>query len=105
MGVAQRRPCGESWRPAGGRLERLIYQVFLQGYGSGDCRVSERRPGCFIVEGTPGLRFGWELKGRQRDFDQRRLDAPIGETKGTDSDFGAMALDHIEQIYEGRMQA
>ena len=81
------------------------YQVFLQGYGSGDCRVSERRPGCFIVEGTPGLWFGWELKGRQRDFDQRRLDAPIGETKGTDSDFGAMALDHIEQIYEGRMQA
>lgn len=81
------------------------YQVFLQAYGSGDCRVSERRPGCFIVEGTPGLRFGWELKGRQRDLDQRRLDAPIEQAQGTDSDFGAMALAHIEQIYEGRMQA
>ena len=58
-----------------------------------------------IVEGTPGLRFGWELKGRQRDLDQRRLDAPIEQAQGTDSDFGAMALAHIEQIYEGRMQA
>ena len=81
------------------------YQVFLQKYGNGDCRVSERRPGCFVVEGTPGLRFGWELKGKQRDFDQRRLDAPIGETRGTESDFGAMALAHIESIYDGRMKA
>ena len=34
------------------------YQVFLQKYGQGDCWVSERKPGYFVVEGTPGLSFG-----------------------------------------------
>jgi len=50
------------------------YQVFLQKYGEGDCWVSERKGGCFVVRGTPGLSFGWELKAKQADFDQRRLE-------------------------------
>ena len=81
------------------------YQVFLQAYGAGECRVTERGAGCFIVEGTPGLRFGWELKARQRDFDQRRLDAPIGDARGDGTDYGAMALAHIDNLHSGRMEA
>ena len=52
----------------------LQYQVFLQKYGSGDCYVSERHEGFFIVEGTPGLIFGWEIKARQIDYDQWRFE-------------------------------
>ncbi len=80
------------------------YQVFLQKYGSGDCWVAERRAACFVVEGTPGLPFGWELKARQRDFDQRRLDAPIEAPERSDADFAAMAQAHIDQLHEGRME-
>ena len=81
------------------------YQVFLQKYGGGDCWIAERRAGCFVVQGTPGLAFGWEMKARQRGFDQRRLEKPIEAPERSKADFGAMALAHIEQIHEGRMDA
>lgn len=50
------------------------YQVFLQKYGEGDCWVAERKGSYFLVRGTAGLAFGWELKAKQADYDQRRLD-------------------------------
>lgn len=50
------------------------YQVFLQCYGDGTCYVSERHGGFFIVCGTPGMRFGWELKGGQAGYDGVRLE-------------------------------
>ena len=50
------------------------YQVFLQKYGDGDCWISERKTAYFVVKGTPGLAFGWELKAKQFDFDQLRLE-------------------------------
>ncbi len=81
------------------------YQVFLQGYGPGECRVAERRPGYFVVSGSPGMAFGWEVKARQRDFDQRRLDEPIAEAQDAATDFGEMALEHIENLNRGRMEA
>ena len=81
------------------------YQVFLQQYGSGECWVAERRAACFIVEGAPGLAFGWEIKAKQKDFDQRRLDAPIKTPERTNADFAAMAQAHIDQIHEGRVSA
>ena len=78
------------------------YQVFLQKYGSGDCWVARRGPGCFVVEGTPGLAFGWELKAKQRDFDQRRLDVPIEGAASWETDYGAMAQAHIDKLNSGR---
>lgn len=78
------------------------YQVFLQRYGAGDCWVAERRPGCFIVEGEPGLRFGWEIKAKQRDFDQRRLDTAEQPYTPTETDYGALAAAHINDIRQER---
>lgn len=78
------------------------YQVFLQRYGEGDCFVIERRAGCFVVHGTPGLAFGWELKARQRDYEQTRLDTPeLIYSPGT-VDYGALAQQHIQTIQEAR---
>lgn len=49
------------------------YQVFLQKYGNGDCYVAERNNDGFIVKGTPGIAFGWEIKARQKGYEDCRL--------------------------------
>lgn len=79
------------------------YQVFLQKYGCGDCWVSERRGSCFVVEGTPGLSFGWEIKAKQADFDQRRLDTPMGEYERDETNYGEQALQYLNRLKERRL--
>lgn len=81
------------------------YQVFLQKYGPGECYVAERKPGFFVVSGTPGLAFGWELKAKQADFDQRRIDTPQNVNAGNTTNYGGNAADYIESIMKGRVNA
>ncbi len=50
------------------------YQLFLQSYGKGDCHVAERTSSYFVVEGTPGMSFGWEIKAIQKEYDTMRLE-------------------------------
>lgn len=50
------------------------YQVFLQKCGEGDLWVAEKYPTHFVVRGTPGLSFDWELKARQMGFEHLRLE-------------------------------
>lgn len=52
------------------------YQVFLQKEGQGDCWISGKEPDYFIIQGTPGLRVAWELKAKQRDYQNIRLEQP-----------------------------
>lgn len=52
----------------------MEYQVFLQKCGPGDLWVAEKRPGWFVVEGTPGLAFDWELKAHQAGYEYERLE-------------------------------
>lgn len=78
------------------------YQVFLQRYGEGDCYVSERHPDYFVVKGEPGLAFGWELKAKQKDFDQMRLERKQEEVeKGID--YGAEGQSFYINLEEGRI--
>lgn len=80
------------------------YQVFLQKYGQGDCWVADRKGGYFVVQGTAGLSFGWELKAKQRDFDQYRLEKfEIEEHKETTTDYGKLASDFLRELEEGRI--
>lgn len=51
------------------------YQVFLQKCGPGDLWVSEKHPTYFVVEGTPDMAFDWEMKCRQIDLENLRLDS------------------------------
>lgn len=81
------------------------YQVFLQKYGAGDLYISDRKAGYFVVTGTPGLRFGWELKAKQADFDQRRLDKKINEGAGSGVDYGGDAAEYYQKLMEGRIAA
>ena len=49
------------------------YQVFLQAYGSGEIALTGRYSDHFVISGTPGLSFGWEIKAKQIDYDQLRM--------------------------------
>ena len=97
------------------------YQVFLQKYGEGDLWVSERKPGYFVVKGTPGLAFAWEMKAKQFDAANTRMeykeiairpkeksvdyekesDEYLLETQSTD--YGIEAANYINQLEEERM--
>ena len=78
------------------------YQVFLQRYGAGDCYVSERKGAYFVVEGEPGLAFGWEIKAKQRDYDQRRLDKAEEPYTPQTTDYGAEAAQYIDNLRKER---
>ena len=49
------------------------YYVFLQNEGEGQSWVSEKMDAYFIVRGTPGLRFAWELKAKQKNKEYIRF--------------------------------
>lgn len=51
----------------------IEYQVFLQKEGEGDIWVEEKNEQYFTVKGTPDLKFAWEIKARQKDYESERL--------------------------------
>ena len=84
------------------------YQVFLQRYGEGDCYVKERKAGWFVVAGTTGLAFGWEIKGRQADIADvglRRLDRNDEKFTVPTQTYGEDAATHIDDIRKEREAA
>lgn len=54
--------------------ERCEYQVFLQSEGEGACYIADKTPRYFVIKGTPNLRVAWELKAKQRDYENIRLE-------------------------------
>jgi hypothetical protein len=81
------------------------YQVFLQRYGSGECWVAERKGSYFVVDGTPGMTFGWELKAKQRDYDQYRLDKMDRHYGPETTDYGELASKYIDELKKERISA
>lgn len=51
----------------------IEYYVFLQKEGNGDCWVDKKEQTYFIVKGTPGLKFAFEIKARQADYEHMRF--------------------------------
>lgn len=81
------------------------YQVFLQKYGPGDCWVKARKGSHFVIEGTPGLLFGWEIKAKQRDYDQLRLERNDEQFTVPIQSYGKDAAKHIGDIRKEREAA
>lgn len=54
--------------------DKAEYQVFLQKEGEGDCWVSDKSLRYFVIQGTPGLKVAWELKAKQKDYQNIRLE-------------------------------
>lgn len=49
------------------------YQIFLQKEGEGDVYLYEKNTTNFIVKGTAGLKFAWELKATQKGYELDRI--------------------------------
>lgn len=81
------------------------YQVFLQKYGDGDCWVKARNSAYFIIQGTPGLAFGWEIKAKQRNFDQLRLEKSESKIAPPMQTYGQDAAEYIKNLEDGRIPA
>lgn len=78
-GTGQLNESGEDLVPIDDILLEAInsgieYQVFLQKEGSGDIWVESKMPLYFVVKGTPELKYSWEIKAVQRDYEHIRWD-------------------------------
>ena len=62
----------------------IKYYVFLQREGEGGCWVAEKEQNYFIVKGTPGLKFSFEIKARQIEYEHMRF-TDWGDTAYTDA--------------------
>jgi hypothetical protein len=62
----------------------IKYYVFLQREGEGDCWIAEKEQDYFVVKGTPGLKFSFEIKARQAEYEHMRFTDP-GDTAYTDA--------------------
>lgn len=62
----------------------IKYYVFLQKEGEGDCWIAEKEQNYFIAKGTPGLKFSFEIKARQAEYEHMRFTDP-GDTAYTDA--------------------
>lgn len=65
----------------------LQYQVFLQKEGEGDLWVAEKHPEYFLICGTPNLSFSWEVKCRQSDFKDLRMEEDISYMEKDNIDY------------------
>lgn len=56
---------------------RIEYQVFLQKEWQGDLWIEKKEENYFIVHGTPNLKFAWELKAKQKDYEYVNLEEDV----------------------------
>lgn len=63
-------------------IENTEYYIFLQVYGDNKIYVSEKYKDYFIVESNnPNVKFCWEIKCRQKDTNNMRMDVIDIETE------------------------
>lgn len=70
------------------------YNVFIQKYGQGEAYVSERNSEYFVVNGTAGLSFAWEMKGVQKGLANCRLDSFERRTDTNDAFYEDRSYDY-----------
>ena len=73
------------------------YQVFLQVYGEGTVYVNERNCSYFVVKGTPNMKFAWEIKAVQRDYEMYRLDESTQQAEET-TDYAEESYDYLASL-------
>ena len=83
-------------------IQTTQYQVFLQAYGDGRCYVAERNPTHFVVKGTAGMAFGWEIKSKQIDYPNHRLEVVQPTLDKNEFNYVKDAQHYIDEIYEER---
>lgn len=85
---------------------KIEYQVFLQKEGPGDIWIAEKNPIYFVVRGTENLKFAWEIKAKQRDYEYERLENFEPDAEETQEiDYEAEYLREIKQVITEQEEA
>lgn len=74
------------------------YQVFLQKEGQGDLWVEEKTDSYFVVRGTENLKFSWEIKAIQRDYEFERLEKFDNSEKEEEIDYEKEYMEEINDL-------
>ena len=81
----------------------IEYQVFIQKEGQGDLWVDSKEAAFFIVKGTPNLKFSWEVKAKQRDYEYERLeDYNATNNKVDETDYESIGQKLFEEYISER---
>lgn len=77
------------------------YQVFVSPY-RGEIVSIDKHPGFFVVSGEPGATFAWEVKAKQRGYENNRFEVKTSEKKRREeADPGELAAEYmLEQLVE-----
>lgn len=82
---------------------------FLQKEGDGDIWIAEKDTEFFMVRGTPNLKFSWEVKCIQKNFEHLRLDekevqeAAQKDARDTQKDYNII-IDTVVEDYDKEME-
>ena len=74
------------------------YKVFLQKEGQGDLWVEEKTDSYFVVRGTENLKFSWEIKAIQRDYEFERLEKFDNSEKEEVIDYEKEYMEEINDL-------
>jgi hypothetical protein len=74
------------------------YQVFLQKEGQGDIWVEEKTDSYFVVKGTENLKFSWEIKAIQKDYEFERLEKFDNSEKEKVIDYEKEYMEEINDL-------
>lgn len=74
------------------------YQVFLQKEGQGDILVEEKTDSYFVVRGTENLKFSWEIKAIQKDYEFERLEKFDNSEKEEVIDYEKEYMEEINDL-------
>ena len=73
------------------------YQVFIQPEGEGSLYVDQKERNFFVVRGTKNLRFAWELKAKQRDYEYERIEE--NELPEAEEDVSLILEDEMDTLF------
>lgn len=80
------------------------YHVFLQKCGKGDIWIEDKKENCFLVKGTPHIRFSWNIVAHQKGYelDRNEICESIVDPYTDEYTAGALEdqIDYEKEAYE-----
>lgn len=84
----------------GETISNMEYYVFLQKESEGDIWVEEKNKSYFMVKGSPNLKFSWEIKATQRDYEMVRHENFVSKEPSNEIDHAQQYMDEFEKYFE-----
>ena len=81
--------------------QKSEYYVFLQNEGEGQSYIKEKASEYFVIAGTPGMKVAWEMKARQVDIANYRLEELKGEDGNSEPNYAEEAFKDVMDYLDG----